>query len=185
MNKKIIYTILIISFIFFLILSIVFNSKSRNAREDSIKNLNVFSNITDSKESYFYVEYLGELNGGYAIAFNNSTPHVVYLDDKFDPDDYSFESHKTKFVGTSKQITDEVKDRILEIYNKDSKAGTEDYLNKEDFESVFGTYYMVVKSIEVDIELHKMPSFLSGLFLDLSLISLLILGFKIVLDKRK
>ena len=187
MNKKIIYILLAVSFVLFLILALVFNGKSSHAIENSRNSLNKFSRENNYKDSYIYIDYLSENNKGYIIAFDDSEPSVVYLSDKLldEIKEYNYDNRNIKLVGDSLEITDEIKNNILTIYNQDSIEEEEDYLKKEDFSSVFGSFYLNVDRIEDDNTLYKRPSFLSSLFLDISLVSLLVLGFKIILDRRK
>ena len=73
-----------------------------------------------------------------------------------------------KLVGSSKTIDNSVMDAILKIYNKDAVEGTEDYLNKKDFNNMFGKYYMKIDKIISSRNTNQKSSFLSSLFLDLS-----------------
>ena len=53
------------------------------------------------------------------------------------------------------------------------------------FNDVFGKYYLDVDRIDNDLTLYQRPSFLSSLFLDLALVCMLALGFKIILERNK
>ena len=184
--KKTIYILLVVSFIVFLILSLVFNSKANNAIEESKKSLRKFSSTVNYTNSYTYVDDVSEDINGYLIVFYDNEPIIAYLNNDllYEIKNLDLEKRNIKLVGDSFDIDDNVKENIMIIYNSESTYGDEDYLLEEDFESVFGTYYLDVTRIEKDNELHKTPKFLSSLFLDISLVSLLILGFKIVLDRR-
>ena len=72
-----------------------------------------------------------------------------------------------------------------QIYNKDAIEGTEDYLNKNDFNNIFGKYYMKIDRIISSRNTNQKSSFLSSLFFDLSLASLFILGLKLMFEKRQ
>lgn len=187
MNKKTINIVLIVLFVVFLVLAIIFNSRTRNAKELSLKDLNEFSNTNNVGKSYVYIDYVSEDNEGYAIVFDNSNPYVVYLDQKSVDEikKYDYKRRNIKLVGLCTEITDEIKNKILTIYNKNTVVGDEEYLKTEDFNSVFGNYYLNVSKIVDDSTLYKIPSFLTKLFFDLSLVSLLILGFKLILERRK
>ena len=186
MNNKIINIGLAISFVLFLILALVFNNKANNAIENSKKSLNIFSNNSQVDDAYIYIDEVSEDNNGYAIVFDDTEPLVVYLNDDLSIKikDYSFDSRTIKLVGDSKKITTDVMNKILAIYNKESNVGDEDYLSSDSFTEVFGTYYLDVDRIEDDNELHKTSAFFSGLFLDISLVSLLILCLKLMLGRR-
>lgn len=186
MNRKIIYILLVISFILFLILSLVFNHRSNNAIEIRTNSLNKFSSGVKNNNSYIYIDEISEAVNGYAIVFDDETPLVVYLNDKLvnKIKEYSFDYRTIKLIGNSIEITKDVINNVLYIYNKESKIGDEDYLTKDSFTDVFGTYYLNVETIEDDNSLYKTPSFLSSLFLDFSFLSLLVLGLKIMLDKK-
>ena len=187
MNKKTLYIVLSISFVLFLILALVFNSKSNNAIENRIKSLRKFSNANGYTNSYIYIDYLGEAKDGYAIVFDGEDPYIAYFNDNLlsKIKEYNLDNRNIKIVGDGSAINDKIQDTILSIYNKDTVEGDEDYLSKTGFSNVFGDYYLYVDKIEDDHTLHKTPSFLSSLFLDLSLVSLLILCFKIILNRGK
>ena len=185
MNKKIIYILLAVLFVIFLILALVFNNKANHAIENSIKTLNQFSNDTKTDASYIYIDTISEDSNGYAIVFDKENASVVYLNEELSNDikNYAFYNRAIKLVGDSMEITDDAKINILSIYNKESKVGDEDYLSINDFSEVFGIYYLDVKRIEADYDLHKTDAFLSSLFLDISLVSLLILALSIKLER--
>ena len=187
MNKKLIYILLFILCILFLVLSLIFNSRSNNAIENSIKSRQQFSSTENNKDAYIYIDYISEGKDNYYIVFDKENPYVIYLSDELfnKIKDYDLENRNIKIVGDSYIIDDKIKEKILTIYNKGTVIGDEEYLSESYFEDIFGKYYLKVLKIEDNHELYKTPSFLSSLFLDISLVSLLILGFKIILDRSK
>ena len=180
MNKKLINILLIVAFVSFLVLSIIIKVSSN-------KKLSRFDNNKLLDESYLNIDYLVKDNEDYTIVFFDSVPYVVSFNKKIQKElnDIDLNNEMIKLVGSSKTIDNSVMDTILKIYNKDAVEGTEDYLNKKDFNNIFGKYYMKIDKIISSRNTNQKSSFLSSLFLDLSLVSLFILGLKLMIEKRQ
>lgn len=181
MNKKVINILLIVAFVSFLVLSIIIKVSSNN------KKLSRFDNNKLLDESYLNIDYLVKDNEDYTIVFFDSVPYVVSFNKKIQKElnNVDLNSEMIKLVGSSKTIDNSVMEAILKIYNKDAVEGTEDYLNKNDFNNIFGKYYMKIDRIISSRNTNQKSSFLSSLFLDLSLVSLFILGLKLMIEKRQ
>ena len=144
--------ILIAGIVFFVIAGIIGIAYSQeNAKIETMDKLNSKKNDKYSLKAKTAaimlsdpIEFGNDKKMAYYIVYNGKNYNVVYLakDEYTKLSKKDLEKEPAELVGQSTMISNDLKKKILELYNKNIPYESEEYLVLKDFDKVFGSIYL-------------------------------------------
>ena len=109
----------------------------------------------DDQKSYLYVveapTYMGKYdNQFYYIVCDEYFMYIVSMSNNdFEVlSKFNYKRDNIKLLGNTKVISNEIKDMVIDTYNKPYEEDSEDAISPEQFDDLFGSYYLDLNDVD-------------------------------------